>query len=139
NLCVNFRTMHGLLKAVRGINFSIGYGETIGIVGESGCGKSVTAHAILQLLPSYSKQDISGEILLENEDLLKKNDKALEQIRGKKIGMIFQDPMTALNPTMQIGAQIAEGVLQHQKISRREALQHACNLMESLGISDAAR
>ena len=135
NLHVKFRTQGGLLHAVRGIDFSLFEEETLGIVGESGCGKSATAKALMQLNPRYSSE-LSGEIHYENENLLTFSEKKMQSVRGKEIGMIFQDPMTSLNPTIKIGRQIMEGYLRHypttsQKIARQVALE----TLEKVGIS----
>jgi oligopeptide/dipeptide ABC transporter ATP-binding protein len=133
NLNVSFSIHKKKLHAVRGISFGIDVGEIVGLVGESGCGKSATVQALLRLDPS---QQIEGEAIFKGEDLLTKSIKELNRIRGPQIGMIFQDPMTALNPTMKIGEQIAEGLIYHQLASRKKALQKAVELLELVGISD---
>lgn len=135
DLHVKFQTQGRLLHAVRGINFSIFEGETLGIVGESGCGKSATAKALMQLNPRYSSE-LSGEINYQNENLLTYSERKMQSVRGKEIGMIFQDPMTSLNPTIKVGRQIMEGYLRHfsdtpQKIARQIAL----DTLEKVGIS----
>ncbi len=126
NLNVKFRTLGGLLHAVRGIDFYMHEGETLGIVGESGCGKSATAKALIQLNPRYSTE-FTGEILYRDENLLSFSERKMQSVRGKEIGMIFQDPMTSLNPTLRVGRQVMEGYLRHfpktpQKTARRIAL-----------------
>lgn len=110
DLTVSFSTYLGKVQAVRGVSFSLESGKTIGIVGESGSGKSVTAQAIMQLIPSPPGFIEKGEIWFEGEDLLKKSKRGMRKIRGKKMGMVFQDPMTSLNPTMRIGKQILEAL-----------------------------
>ena len=124
NLSVTFNTYLGQVQAVRRVSFSVEKGETVAIVGESGCGKSVTAQAIMQLCSTAS---IEGAIYFENEDLLKKSKKEMRKIRGQRMGMVFQDPMTSLNPTMRIGKQICES-----GISKESALQ----LLELVEISN---
>ena len=125
-LHVSFRSYLGLVEAVRGVSFSVAPGETVAIVGESGSGKSVTAQAIMQLTPPLTSQ-IEGAVYFEDEDLLKKSKRAMRKIRGQKMGMIFQDPMTSLNPTMRIGKQIREA-----GVSPEEALE----LLELVEISN---
>ncbi|NGX37266.1 MAG: Oligopeptide transport ATP-binding protein OppD [Chlamydiae bacterium] len=138
DLHVSFKVQKKLLQAVRGVSFSIHEHEILGIVGESGCGKSATAKAILQLLPKHSTI-ISGEVLYQNKNLLRNSDAKMQKIRGKDIGMIFQDPITSLNPTMKIGDQIIEGYLLHHKIAkRREARDYAIRLIELVGIPHAS-
>jgi len=136
DLHVSFHTYAGEVKAVRGVNFEVYKGEAIAIVGESGCGKSVTAQSIMQLLPKPPAIINQGSITFGGEDLLKKNEKEMQQIRGNKIGMIFQDPMTSLNPTAKIGTQIAEGLIKHQKLSRSEALKHAEEMLELVAMTE---
>ncbi len=134
NLHVKFRTMGGYLHAVRGIDFSLQEGETLGIVGESGCGKSATAKALLQLNPRHASE-FSGEVLYQEENLLSFSEKKMQRVRGKEIGMIFQDPMTSLNPTTKIGKQIMEGYLRHfPKTSRKEAREIAIETLGQVGI-----
>lgn len=135
DLHVSFKTYGGEVKAVRNVNFEVRKGETLAIVGESGCGKSVTAHSIMQLLPKSSAQFKKGSILFEGQDLLKKTEKEMQQIRGNKIGMIFQDPMTSLNPTVKIGYQIAEALIKHQKLSKIEAYQRAVKMLDLVSVS----
>jgi len=125
----------GDVKAVSGIDFELRQGEILGIVGESGCGKSAMAKALVKLLPSYGVE-LKGEVLFENKNLLTCSEKELLSIRGKEIGFVFQDPMTSLNPTMNIGEQIIEGYLKHNpSVSRKEALAHAVHLLEIVGIT----
>nr|WP_304219048.1 ABC transporter ATP-binding protein [Fredinandcohnia onubensis] len=134
DLHVSFDTSAGKVKAVRGVSFSVEKGEAIAIVGESGCGKSVTAKSIMKLLPSPQAKIEKGSILLNGDNLVRKSEKAMEKIRGNEVGMIFQDPMTSLNPTTRIGVQIAEGIIRHRKVSKKEALEYAVNMLEVVGI-----
>lgn len=136
NLSVSFRTYLGRVEAVRNISFSIGYGETIAIVGESGCGKSVTAQAIMSLIPSPPGKIDEGSIQFEGAELLLKSRREMERIRGKEMGMIFQDPMTSLNPTMRVGKQIMEGLIKHRSLSRSEARRQAIEMLHLVGISN---
>lgn len=121
DLHVSFQVQGGEVKAVRGMNFEVGQGETVAIVGESGSGKSVTAQTIMRLIPSPPCKIKQGEILFHGQDILKKSMREMEAIRGKDIGMIFQDPMTSLNPTIRVGKQITEVLIKHQNMSAGEA------------------
>ncbi|TKC18375.1 ABC transporter ATP-binding protein [Robertmurraya kyonggiensis] len=134
NLHVSFRTYGGEVKAVRGVTFDLHKGETIAIVGESGCGKSVTAKSIMGLIPNPPGKITDGKILFKGKDLAKLPDRELRKIRGADISMIFQDPMTALNPTLTIGEQIMEGIIQHHKIARSDARKKALEILELVGI-----
>ncbi|WP_027417375.1 ABC transporter ATP-binding protein [Aneurinibacillus terranovensis] len=134
DLHVSFHTYGGEVKAIRGINFEVKKGETVAIVGESGCGKSVTAQSIMQLIPSPPVDYKQGHIMFNGQDLLKKSEKEMEKIRGNDIGMIFQDPMTSLNPTMKVGQQIAESLIKHQGLSRAEAHERALQALKLVGI-----
>ena len=138
NLHVSFNTYNGKVQAVRGVNIALKKGETLAIVGESGSGKSVTVRSVMQLLANNTNYD-QGEIFFEGEDLLLKSDKEMQAIRGQKIAMIFQDPMTSLNPVMKIGDQIAESIRLHQKKSRKEAYKLASELLELVGIENPAQ
>lgn len=133
NLKTSFYTHVGEVKAIRDVSFSVDYGESIGIVGESGSGKSVTSLSIVQLL-QFPGKVIGGEILFKGENLLKKNRREMRKIRGKHIAMIFQDPMTSLNPLFPIGNQIIEGILEHRKVSREEAHKTAVEMLHMVGI-----
>ncbi len=135
NLCVSFGTYGGEVQAVRGVTFDLHKGETLAIVGESGSGKSVACKTIMRILSSNARIK-EGEILFNNKDLTKLSESEMEKIRGKDIAMIFQDPMTSLNPTMTIGKQIMEGIIKHQKTSRQEAKVKAMELIDLVGISD---
>lgn len=139
DLKVNFKTYAGKVQAVRNVSFDIKQGETLAIVGESGSGKSVTSQAIMQLLPVPPAIYEGGEIMFGDTDLLTLSDKQMEKIRGNDISMIFQDPMTSLNPTMKIGKQITEVMLKHQKISKSDANRRAIELLELVGIKDPER
>lgn len=138
NLCVNFGTYGGEVKAVRGVTFDLHKGETLAIVGESGSGKSVACKTIMRILSSngYIKD---GQILFDGKDLTKISEKDMEKVRGKDIAMIFQDPMTSLNPTMTIGKQIMEPIIKHQGFSKEDARKRAIKLIELVGISDAEK
>ncbi len=135
NLRVHFHTEDGILKAVDGVSFEISAGETLGLVGESGCGKSVTAYSILQLLPVPPAEYAGGEIDFRGENLLALDDKAMRRVRGNLISMIFQEPMSSLNPIMSIGAQITEAIREHRKASGREAREIAIDMLRRVGIS----
>ncbi|WP_410489310.1 ABC transporter ATP-binding protein [Bacillus sp. DTU_2020_1000418_1_SI_GHA_SEK_038] len=124
-------------EAVKGVSFEVRKGETLGIVGESGSGKSVTARSIMRLLPSPPSFMKDGEILFQGENLAHKTEKEMEEIRGRDISMIFQDPMTSLNPTIRIGKQIAESLIKHQKLSKKEAKNQAIELLKLVGIRDS--
>lgn len=137
DLHVSFQVKGGEVKAVRGMNFEVGKGETVAIVGESGSGKSVTAQTIMRLIPSPPSIIKQGEIIFQGQDLLKKSDKQMESIRGKDIGMIFQDPMTSLNPTIKVGRQITEVLIKHQKMSAGEAKKQAIEMLKLVGIKNA--
>ncbi|MGC5324475.1 ABC transporter ATP-binding protein [Brevibacillus sp. SYSU BS000544] len=134
DLHVSFHTYAGEVKAVRGVNFHVNRGEAVAIVGESGCGKSVTAQSLMKLIPMPPGDIKAGQVIFNGEDIVKKSNKEMESIRGKDIGMIFQDPMTSLNPTMTIGNQIMEGLIKHQKMSKSAARQRAIELLEIVGI-----
>jgi oligopeptide transport system ATP-binding protein len=134
DLHVHFHTLGESLHAVRGINFYIQEGETLGIVGESGCGKSATAKALMQLNPRHTTE-FTGEILYHEENLLSFSEKKMQSVRGKEIGMIFQDPMTSLNPTLKVGHQIMEGYLRHfPHASKAEARKVALDTLVKVGI-----
>jgi oligopeptide transport system ATP-binding protein len=134
DLHVSFHTYAGEVKAVRGVNFHVNRGEAVAIVGESGCGKSVTAQTLMKLIPMPPGEIKKGDILFNGVNLVNKTNKEMESIRGNEIGMIFQDPMTSLNPTMTIGNQITEGLIKHQNLSRSEANKRAIELLTTVGI-----
>jgi oligopeptide/dipeptide ABC transporter ATP-binding protein len=136
-LTTAFRTSAGRLAAVRGIDFSIEAGEIVGLVGESGSGKSVTARSIIGLIPS-PPGEVRGEVLLDGEDLVGRTQRQLQRIRGERIAMIFQDPMTSLDPLFTAGEQVAEAIRFHQGLSRPAAMAHVVELFEKVGITRAA-
>lgn len=134
DLHVHFTTYGGVIKAVRGVSFAVRRGEAVAIVGESGCGKSVTAQAIMGLIPSPPGRIAAGSIQFDGRDIVQLPERELQRIRGWEIGMIFQDPMTSLNPTMTIGNQIMEGLLKHQGLGRAEARARALEMLGTVGI-----
>ncbi len=136
DLYISFNTYAGEVKAIRGVSLDLKEGETLAIVGESGSGKSVTAQSLMRLLPMPPVEYKKGEILFGDIDVLKLSDKDMEEIRGSNIGMIFQDPMTSLNPTMTIGKQIMEGLRKHQGMSKEEARNRAVEILKLVGISN---
>ena len=138
-LKTHFFTEEGVTRAVDDVSFEVREGETLGVVGESGCGKSVTALSILRLLPPKLGRTIAGSIRFEGTDLLSLDDKAMRDIRGNRIAMIFQEPMTSLNPVLTIGDQIAEAVEIHQNASRAEGLARAVEMLRLVRIPDAER
>lgn len=134
NLRTHFFTEDGVVPAVDGVNLYIKRGETLGVVGESGCGKSVTSLSIMRLIPNPPGKIVEGEIIFEGEDLLKKSEAAMRKIRGNDISMIFQEPMTSLNPVYTIGDQIAEAIELHQGLSHKEAIDKAIEMLRLVGI-----
>lgn len=136
NLRVHFQTYGGEVQAVRGVSFHVDKGETVAIVGESGCGKSVTAQAIMGLIPTPPGRIVEGSVLFEGQNLTKMMKKELLSIRGSEMGMVFQDPMTALNPTMRVGAQIVEGYIRTNRVSKEEARKKALEMLRLVGIPD---
>jgi peptide/nickel transport system ATP-binding protein len=128
-----FFTEDGIVKAVDGVDFEVYQGETLGIVGESACGKSVTAFSIVRLL-DYPGKTVGGEIIFKGENLSKKTEDEMRRIRGKEIAMIFQEPMTALNPVLTVGFQISEALMAHFKISKEEAMKKSVELLKKVGI-----
>lgn len=135
DLQVDFLIGKGRLTAVHKIDFAVAKGSTVAIVGESGCGKSVTANAIMRLLPKETSIISSGSIKLEDQDIVTMSDKEIKDIRGNRISMIFQDPMTALNPVHTIGKQLMEILLVHQKIKKEQAYQRSVEMLELVGIT----
>lgn len=134
NLRTSFFTHVGEVKAIRDISFSVRKGEAVGIVGESGSGKSVTSLSIMQL--QHPGRIMGGEILFHGEDLLKKNKKEMRKMRSSKIAMIFQDPMTSLNALITIGSQISEAILEHEKLTKKQAMERAVEMLRLVGIPD---
>src|SRR6266576_836141 len=138
NLHTYFQTREGLVCAVDGVDFYLDRGELLGLVGESGCGKSITALSIMRLIAPPGKT-VAGEILFDGKDLLKLSDQQMREIRGDDIAMIFQDPMTSLNPVFTIGEQISEALRLHRKLSRKQARVAAIEAMREVAIPDPAR
>ena len=134
DLTIHYLTDDGCVRAVNGIDLTLEKGDTLGLVGETGAGKTTTALGILRLIPSPPGKIISGQVLLDGENLLEKSEAEMRKIRGKQIAMIFQDPMTALNPVIRVDEQIAEGIRLHEKCSQTEALHRALEMLEKVGI-----
>jgi oligopeptide/dipeptide ABC transporter ATP-binding protein len=135
NLKTSFFTARGVVKAVDDVSFSLAKGETLGLVGESGCGKSVTAMSITRLI-SPPGRVVGGQILFNGQDLLGFSEPEMRRIRGSQISMVFQEPMTALNPVLEVGFQIAEAVVAHEKVSRKQAWDRAVESMRAVSIPD---
>ena len=136
NLCVEFDTYGGIIKAVRGVDFEVQRGRTLGIVGESGCGKSVTVQALMGLIPMPPGRVTSGSVKMNGKELVGLSVRALNQVRGKDIGMIFQDPMTSLNPTMTVGKQIGETLRVHFGYSAKKSMKRAVELLAMVQIPE---
>ncbi len=136
NLSVQLQTQRGPAFAIRDIGFSLKSGDTVGLVGESGCGKSITAMALMGLLPDSAK--VTGSIRLDGQELVGQSDAVLRRLRGNRIGMIFQEPMTALNPVHTIGHQVAEPMRLHRRMGRDQARAQTITLLERVGIANAA-
>lgn len=134
NLASYFDTEDGCIKAVDGVDFTVGKGDTLGVVGESGCGKTVLALSIMRLLATPPGRIVSGEVILDEVDILKLSAKEMRQIRGRDISMIFQEPMTFLNPVLKVGEQIAESVRLHLGVSRREAMNVAVEMLRRVSM-----
>jgi len=139
NLKTHFFTHEGTVKAVNGISFNINLGETLGLVGESGCGKSVTALSIMRLIPHPPGKIVSGEIYFEGRNLLELDERKMRKIRGKKISMIFQEPMTSLDPVFTIGHEIMESIQLHQGLKKEEARQKTIEALKTVGMPDAEK
>ena len=139
DLRTHFFDVDGVLRAVDGISFDVPAGEMLGIVGESGCGKTVTALSVMRLLPRSAARTIGGAILFEGQDLLQLDERAMRDIRGNRIAMIFQEPMTALNPLLRVGEQIAEALRIHTGAHRRQARDGAAAMLRLVRIPDAER
>lgn len=139
DLEVSFDTYAGEVKAVRGVSFHLDKGEAIAIVGESGCGKSVTAQSIMRLIPSPPSRVKKGSIMFNDREILKLSEREMQAIRGSEIGMIFQDPMTSLNPTMTIGKQIMEGLIKHRHLSKSQANEEALKMLKLVNIPNAEK
>ena len=134
NLVVSFQTNAGEVQAVRGVSFHVDKSETLAIVGESGCGKSVSMQTIMRLLPTPPMLVKQGRITYKGQDILTKKDKEMESLRGNEFAMIFQDSMTSLNPTMRVGRQMCEGIRKHQKVSKEKAKQTAIEMLGQVGL-----
>lgn len=137
DLVVHFETEDGCVHAINGLNFSIGREKTLGLVGETGAGKTTTALSILNLVPNPPGKIKSGQITLDGKDVFSMSDSQLEEMRGNDVAMIFQDPMTALNPVMTVGDQIAESIELHQHVSAKEAFEKAKEMLKMVGISES--
>ncbi|WRH65479.1 MAG: ABC transporter ATP-binding protein [Planktothrix sp. GU0601_MAG3] len=135
NLAIQFFTLDGVVHAVNGISYQVYPGETLGIVGESGSGKSISVLSILGLIPSPPGKITQGEILFEGKNLIKFNPQQLQKIRGREIAMVFQDPMTSLNPVLTIGKQLTEALQIHLKLTSEQAKNRAIQLLKQVGIS----
>ena len=136
NLRIHFETFAGEVQAIRGVNLKLEKGETLALVGESGSGKSVTAKSVMKLLSNNAIVK-EGTITFKGENILEKSERDMQSIRGKEIAMVFQDPMTSLDPTMKIGKQITEVIIKHEKASKEEANKRAEELLELVGIPNA--
>ena len=139
DLRTHFFTEDGVVKAVDGVSYDINEGETLGLVGESGCGKSVSALSIMRLVPNPPGRTIGGEVIFDGEDLLKMNMNEMRHIRGNQIAMVFQEPMTSLNPVLTIGRQLTETIELHLHLDRTGARKRAVELLQMVGIPDAAQ
>lgn len=136
NLSVEFNTVDGTVYAINKLNYTLCSGETLGIVGESGSGKSVSSLGIMQLIPNPPGKIVDGEILYQGKDIVNATKKEMEEIRGNEISMIFQEPMTSLNPIIKCGKQIAESLILHRNMNKKEAMEQAVKLMEKVGIAN---
>ncbi|MBI2918570.1 MAG: ABC transporter ATP-binding protein [Chloroflexi bacterium] len=134
-----FYTPEGVVRAVDGISYDVKEGETVGIVGESGCGKSVSSLTMMRLIPQPPGKVLSGQVLFEGSDLLKVDEEEIRRIRGHKIAMVFQEPMTSLNPVLTLGDQLSEAMVLHLNMSKQAAWQRAAELLDMVGIPDAGR
>ncbi len=134
NLRTYFETVRGTVRAVDGVDFALNEGDTLGIVGESGCGKTVLALSIMRLVPVPPGRIVSGNVVFEGTDLLQLSEPEMRKVRGKRISMIFQEPMTSLNPVFRVGDQIAEAVQLHMGLSKKDALDHAVRMLQLVGM-----
>ncbi len=139
DLAIHFDTEAGLFRAVDGVSFSIRRGETLGVVGESGCGKSVTSLGVMRLVPQPPGRFARGEVIFDGRDLLKLSEKEMRGLRGGRIGMIFQEPMTSLNPVYRIGDQIVESLMAHGAASKAEARKRAIEMLDLVGLPSPAQ
>ena len=138
HLCTSFFTRNGEVKAVNDVSISVPRGKVVGIVGESGCGKSMTARSIIRLL-KYPGKIVSGSVTLAGKELTTLSEHEMSTVRGEEIGMIFQEPMTSLNPVMKVGRQVQEALLLHRKLTRREARAEVLRMFKKVGISEPER
>ncbi|MRR12066.1 ABC transporter ATP-binding protein, partial [bacterium] len=138
NLATHFFTRDGVVKAVDGVSFTLEAGKTLGVVGESGSGKSVTALSIMRLIPDPPGRIVSGAARFKGDDIVKMKDEDVRRLRGDRIAMIFQDPMTSLNPVYRVGNQIAESLTLHKGMNKKEALARAVELLDLVGIPNPA-
>jgi len=139
DLKTHFFTDDGVVKAVDGVSFSVDKKESFGLVGESGCGKSITALSIIRLIPNPPGKIVGGNILLEGEDLVNKSEREMQKIRGKEISMIFQEPMTSLDPLFTIGDELVEVLMLHQDLDRKEAMKKSIEMLKVVGIPEAEK
>ncbi|MCB9430497.1 MAG: ABC transporter ATP-binding protein [Ardenticatenaceae bacterium] len=137
NLTTQFNTEEGIVRAVNGISYSLGTGETLGIVGESGSGKSVSMLSVMRLIPEPPGEIVAGEVIFNGRDILKLSELEVQQIRGAEIAMVFQDPMTSLNPVLKVGFQIMEALERHQGLNTEQARTRAAELLSMVGIPNA--
>src|SRR5512140_955597 len=137
DLRTQFRTQDGVVNAVNGVSFTLDEGESLGIVGESGCGKSVTSLSIMRLIPQPPGKIVGGEVLFNGRDLLKINEDEMRRVRGKEIAMIFQDPMTSLNPVLTIARQLTESLELHLGMDGKASRKRAIELLDMVGIPSA--
>ncbi|MDP6961565.1 MAG: ABC transporter ATP-binding protein [Dehalococcoidia bacterium] len=138
NLSTHFNTSAGTIKAVNDVSFKLREGETLGLVGESGCGKSVTALSIMRLVPSPPGRIVSGDVIFQGKNLLETSEEEMQNVRGRDIGMIFQEPMTSLNPVLSIGRQLREPLELHLGMTKQQSLSRSSELLELVGIPDPA-
>jgi oligopeptide/dipeptide ABC transporter ATP-binding protein len=136
-LQTHFFTDRGVARAVDGVSFDVPRGQTVALVGESGCGKTVTALSIMRLVPDPPGKIVNGKVTFQGRDLLGLTEREMRSVRGKEIAMIFQEPMTSLNPVFRVGAQVAEAIILHQKVSKREARKRTVELLDKVGIPEA--
>src|SRR5262245_61561792 len=131
-----FYTDEGIVKAVDGVTYDVQEGETLALVGESGCGKSISALSLLKLIPIPPGRIVSGEVLFDGEDIMKLEESDIRKIRGNRISMVFQEPMTSLNPVLTIGKQLTEALELHLKLNREAAVARAVQLLEMVGVAE---
>ncbi|HEY1361477.1 MAG TPA: ABC transporter ATP-binding protein [Xanthobacteraceae bacterium] len=139
NLRTHFFTPTGVVKAVDGVSYALEEGETLGLVGESGCGKSVSALSIMRLVPNPPGKTVGGEVIFEGQDLLKLSDAEIRRVRGRQIAMVYQEPMSSLNPVLSIGRQLTESLELHLRMSKADARREAVRRLEQVGIPDPER